>query len=54
MTNEEFAEFHSIREAHGLLERELVMQAVRAYKTLSARVDVLEAQVRLLAAKGSG
>lgn len=51
LTEAEFAEFHSIREEHGLLERELVMQAVRAYKTMTYRVDVLESQMRLLLTK---
>lgn len=52
LTDAELAEFQAIRDEHGLLERELVMQAVRAYKTLVQRVDVLEAEIRLLVAKG--
>lgn len=51
LTDEEFDEFHVIRKEHGLLERELVMQAVRSYKTLASRVDVLEAKMRLLLTK---
>lgn len=51
LTEAELSEFHAVRDAHGLLERELVMQAIRAYKTLPARIDVLEAQMRLLWAK---
>lgn len=51
LTEGELAEFHGACKEHGLLERELVMQAVRAYKTLTRRVDVLEAQMRLLITK---
>jgi hypothetical protein len=50
-----YEEFHSTREEHGLLERELVMQTVRACKTMTYRDDVLESQMRLLLTKeGSG
>jgi len=48
LTKEEHAEFHAACAAHGLLEREMVMHATRAYKTLTARVEVLEAKIRLL------
>jgi hypothetical protein len=51
LTQEEHAEFHAACLEHGLLEREMVVLAVRAYKTLTTRVDVLEAQMRLLISK---
>lgn len=51
LSEAELAEFQAVRDEHGLLERELVMQAVRSYKTLLFRVDVLEAQMRLLLTK---
>jgi hypothetical protein len=51
MTQAERDEFDAACAEHGLLEREMVVNAVRAYKTLPTRVDVLEAQMRLLLTK---
>lgn len=48
LSEAEHAEFHAACLAHGLLERELVMSAVRAYKTLPQRLELLEARVRVL------
>ena len=51
LTQAERDEFDAACAEHGLLEREMVMSAVRAYKTLTFRVDVLEAKMRLLLTK---
>jgi hypothetical protein len=51
LTQAERDEFDAACAEHGLLEREMVMNAVRAYKSLTTRVDVLEAQMRLLITK---
>lgn len=48
LTDEEHAEFHAACAEHGLLEREMVMHAVRAYRALPARLDALEARLRAL------
>jgi len=48
LSEAEHAEFHAACAAHGLLEREMVMNAVRAYKTVPQRLELLEARVRVL------
>lgn len=47
-TTEERAEIRAACQRHRLLTRELVLEAVRAFRTLPERIDSLEARVAAL------
>lgn len=48
LTDAERDEFRKLCEEHGMLDRELLMNSIRAFKTLGQRVELLEAKVTLL------
>lgn len=51
LTDEEHDEFRRIAAEHGMLDRELLMNSVRAFKTITRRMEIAEASVVLLAAR---
>lgn len=51
VTEAEREEFRQVAERHGMLDRELLMNAVRAFKTMTQRLDVVEARLTLLEAR---
>lgn len=51
VTEGEREEFRQIAERHGMLDRELLMNAVRAFKTTTQRLDSAEARLTLLEAR---
>lgn len=51
VTDAEREEFREIAERHGMLDRELLMNAVRMFKTTTQRIDVTEARLTLLEAR---
>lgn len=51
VTDAEREEFRQVAEQHGMLDRELLMNAIRAFKTANQRLDVAEAHLTLLAAR---
>ena len=48
LTEAERAEFKRIAEEHGMLDRELLVNAMRAFKTGTRRLEVVEARLVLL------
>lgn len=48
LTEAERAEFRQLCEEHGMLERELLVNAVRAFKNLDQRVALIEARLTIL------
>lgn len=51
VTNAERDEFRRLCDEHGMLERELLVNSMRAFKTLTRRVELLEARMTLIEAK---
>jgi hypothetical protein len=51
LTDAERDEFRKLCDEHGMLERELLVNSMRAFRTLTRRVELLEARVLLLEAK---
>lgn len=51
LTEAERAEFRQIADEHGMLDRELLVNAIRAFKTGAKRLDVVEARLMLLDAR---
>lgn len=45
LSDEEIAEFKAALKQHGMISRELIMNSLRCFQTISARVDALEAQI---------
>lgn len=54
VTPEEEAEFKDLARSQGLLDRELLMNSIRAYKNHGQRIALLEARLTLVEAKISG
>lgn len=48
LTEAERAEFKQLAEEHGMLDRELLVNAMRAFKTGTQRLAVVEARLTLL------
>lgn len=48
LTEAEREEFRRVADEHGMLDRELLINSVRAFKTLTKRLELLEARVTLL------
>ncbi len=48
VTDAERDEFRRIAQEHGMLDRELLVNAVRAFQTLTQRVALFEARLALL------
>lgn len=48
LTESEREEFRRVAEEHGLLDRELVMNAVRTFETAARRLGTVEARLTLL------